>query len=505
MFAPRHLKRIAVGIRCLGPHSKPATLQVSNFNSLTSRSDSEIPTPVYGLSRLEIRLDPTTAVRIGETLDAESLLGNTGYGSVVGVTTQPIRPRQYNTQEPADSCETTLPHNVEIAPSSSQPTIYVTTNQTRRSRQRHKRSNQTRPAKGHVYESFLQSRTQIQFARQPSGAGEHYLLQQRTSPQMVLGQGKIDPFDSFPIKMRPYTHSLIAYYTALCAFAFPKEVDGLTQIHTKWIPLSLFSIRLLSDCIRLLSEEIDNLKQEVSDMMFATIITMGLIEVTCMGDHARYLNHMRGLNEMVKIRGGMHKSNNRLGDYLKRKIIWANQLGGRFLASDAEEENPLAMSQQHQHLSYTSLLVLKSIRFLTISHETINTLPSDTTKNDYRATCSGVQNQLETLFPKFTVPSLEKYCIYAASAYVDLVLLHTPGKELIPSKLNADFRGLMMHSPQEPNENEDILRWISAPAAGSVSGGQAVNLKASLIDKFNRALEWLEACAVYDGIERGKM
>jgi hypothetical protein len=40
------------------------------------------------------------------------------------------------------------------------------------------------------------------------------------------------------------------------------------------------AIRLLSDCTKLLSEEIDNPNREISDMMIVTVINIGVIEVS---------------------------------------------------------------------------------------------------------------------------------------------------------------------------------------------------------------------------------
>jgi len=131
----------------------------------------------------------------------------------------------------------------------------------------------------------------------------------------------------------------------------------------------------------------------------------------------------------------------------------ANQLGGRFLGSDAQEEKLPATNHEHKDLSYNmksslgpSLLfqdlmeILKSIRFLTVAQPAIDTPTTDTTNNDYRATCLRIQHQLETLYLKTTVTSLENYCMYAASSYIDQVLLNTPGEKLIPSKLNGNFQ-----------------------------------------------------------------
>lgn len=41
-----------------------------------------------------------------------------------------------------------------------------------------------------------------------------YLHQQPIAPQTVLSEGRIDPFDSYPVTMQPYMHQLVDYCTS---------------------------------------------------------------------------------------------------------------------------------------------------------------------------------------------------------------------------------------------------------------------------------------------------
>jgi len=209
------------------------------------------------LRRLKIRMDPTEPVGVSENLNVEPLLRNAHYDNITGVTTQSIHSRQHDMQEePTDSRESTLSQGTKRAYASSQPIVHVPAKHTKRPRKRPKRLNKTKALERPFYGSF-NSQSRIQLARGT------YLHQHRTSPQLVLGQGKADPFDSFPVKMQTYTHGLVDYCriiffrpsfafhfwshqrerfltfdidTAICSNAFPKEADGFTHSHTNWVP-----------------------------------------------------------------------------------------------------------------------------------------------------------------------------------------------------------------------------------------------------------------------------
>jgi hypothetical protein len=54
--------------------------------------------------------------------------------------------------------------------------------------------------------------------------GEDYLRQPKISPKTILGAGRIDPFNSYPIdsvEMQPYMHGLVDYRKSLCLIHKP--------------------------------------------------------------------------------------------------------------------------------------------------------------------------------------------------------------------------------------------------------------------------------------------
>jgi hypothetical protein len=149
-----------------------------------------------------------------------------------------------------------------------------------------------------------------------------------------------------------------------------------------------------------------------------------------------------------------------------------------------EEDSPgnSSASPGSASISHPFLEILKSIRSLTGART-----------NDFRATCSRVQYQLETLQSKVVGSALEGPCILAAFVYVDLVLLQTPPEIVSKSKVNGQLQQAMMQSrtTRDLKENEDILMWISATAAAAAGGSTSIQ-KALLVDKFNKVLARLE-------------
>lgn len=136
--------------------------------------------------------------------------------------------------------------------------------------------------------------------------------------------------------------------------------------------------------------------------------------------------------------------------------------------------------------------ILQSIRFLTTTHvvaNTTNAVPSD----DFRATCSIVQDQLEQLLSKTAPSILEDCCILAAIIYINLILLDTPTMDIIKSKVTRQLHEMIIpvRRAVELKENGDIVTWVSATA--SAIFGSRNSQKACIIDKFKVALALLEA------------
>lgn len=136
--------------------------------------------------------------------------------------------------------------------------------------------------------------------------------------------------------------------------------------------------------------------------------------------------------------------------------------------------------------------ILKSIRFLTTTHIVANpthVVPPE----DFRASCSIVQYQLEQLLAKTAPSILEDCCILAAIIYINLILLDTPSVELIKSKVTRQLHEMIipLRRAIELKENGDIVTWVSTTA--SAIFGSRNNQKVGIIDKFKVALAVLEA------------
>jgi len=160
--------------------------------------------------RLEIMPESTAAVAPNADVTPSAHLTDSDEGSIVGSALLSTPAGEDDTQERLETYESTLLHLIDSAASSSQASIPVTTNHDGQSRQLCKLSSRTAVHESQVH-GYPKSQAQNQLSRQPPSAGWQHLRQQRASPQILLGQWKFDPFDSFPIKMHTHTHNLVAY------------------------------------------------------------------------------------------------------------------------------------------------------------------------------------------------------------------------------------------------------------------------------------------------------
>ncbi|KAE9365587.1 hypothetical protein N431DRAFT_102171 [Stipitochalara longipes BDJ] len=173
----------------------------------------------------------------------------------------------------------------------------------------------------------------------------------------VLGTGRIDPFRSYPIEADRYEHQLADHYASICCQAFPTEKEtGYSRLLTKWIPLCMTNemafksllfgaeihsrgitggfawspraIRLSMESCALLRKEIEKPNPVISDAMIATVINLSVVELSYGGQRSKYDNHMSGLEQMIRLRGGVE--NLESNGYMKGMVIWANQIGGRY-------------------------------------------------------------------------------------------------------------------------------------------------------------------------------
>ncbi|KAH8767631.1 hypothetical protein BGZ57DRAFT_930098 [Hyaloscypha finlandica] len=321
--------------------------------------------------------------------------------------------------------------------------------------------------------------------------GEDFLRQLQISPKTILGAGRIDPLNSYPIdsaEMQPYMHGLVDYHAFICDSGMPKDPDTGAYIHTKWLQLCMQNQMAFKSML---------LAAEMSLRGHQGLTPWELL----WGERSTYRNHLKGLKEMANFRGGLDQ----IPRPVKLIIIWIDQIGmdtilpspdnGTTFTTFPEQEAAFATSSTSEGsmLKSSKLVeILKSIRFLTTTHIVAiptNVVPSE----DFRASCSIVQYQLEQLLAKTAPSILEDSCILAAIIYIDLILLDTPSVELIKTKVTRQLHEMIipLRRAIELKENGDIVTWVSATA--SAIFGSRNNQKVGIIDKFKMALAVLEA------------
>ncbi|KAE9368891.1 hypothetical protein N431DRAFT_347981 [Stipitochalara longipes BDJ] len=426
--------------------------------------------------------------------------------------------------------EVTDPLEAETSPSSSQHFVKLSPYQ--RGQQRPSRKRHNTELNLQVYK-YLKSQTQ-QLPQKKRGSGEEDQGRPLVSPRTILGEGRVDPFDIYPIKMQPYMHYLVDHYASVCAWGMPKTPNaGFTYIHTKWVPLcmdnqmpfksmllagetslrghqgldpwSLCALSLVSDCVTLLNNELNKPEPKVSDVMFATVVNIAAIELIW-GNRSNYDNHLRGLKEIVRIRGGLDDPG--ISSYVRINIIWLNQLGLDNSLPVSDDQCMLMPPMEQVILSNTSsncsssvshelINILKSICSLTIT-KVVPYLKHTPISGEFRARCSDIQHQLQSLPSKTDLSNLGSSCMFAAFVYVDLILLHTHSTVVTQSEVARQLHHTIMQwrSAREMNENGELWNWISATA--SATFGVNNRQKAALVEKFNIAVMGLEHRRNYD-------
>ncbi|KAF2815865.1 uncharacterized protein BDZ99DRAFT_514505 [Mytilinidion resinicola] len=142
-----------------------------------------------------------------------------------------------------------------------------------------------------------------------------------------------DPFDSFPLKMQPHMHELLyLYVSAASPYLYPIEAHyGLNPTSTHWVPLALTDPALLSSllfsseqfsakvhgrlvpssalshltqAVRILNERLQSLVEEIGDSTIAAVAGLALTEQAS-GRQENWRIHMKGIERMVEMRGGL--------------------------------------------------------------------------------------------------------------------------------------------------------------------------------------------------------
>lgn len=188
-----------------------------------------------------------------------------------------------------------------------------------------------------------------------------------------------DPFDSFPIEMQPHMHDLLCLYTSAAAdYLYPIEAYwGFNPTQKIWVPLALTDPALLSSilfssqqfeakmngrkerpsainhmmqAIRALNQRLQDPLREISDSTIAAVAGLALTEQSS-GRQENWRVHMRGIERMVEMRGGMStfKHNLILYDKLCRADICGSiySLSKPYLQMDRRAQQPQALQVCH--------------------------------------------------------------------------------------------------------------------------------------------------------------
>ena len=154
-------------------------------------------------------------------------------------------------------------------------------------------------------------------------------------------------------------------------------------------------------------------------------------------------------------------------------------------------------SPAHLPISNDLLEILKSIQSLTVVHKPLNVGFKEAITSDFRKTCGGIQRQLRSLYPKAsTISKLERLCNLAARSYIDIILLHSPGRiNDVTQELHQALTEV--HNSEEEKENDDIIKWVFGMVAAELAiGSQNSNNKAILVDELNKIIFRLEGLSI---------
>jgi hypothetical protein len=90
--------------------------------------------------------------------------------------------------------------------------------------------------------------------------------------------------------------------------------------------------------------------------------------------------------------------------------------------------------------------------------------------------------------------SIEESCIYSALVYVDKMLLNAPGKKVFMSTAGKQLQHAIMQprSAQEPEDNKEVLDWISTIVPLVHFFDDSLSQRANLVNKFNALVTRLD-------------
>ncbi|PMD43826.1 hypothetical protein L207DRAFT_266434 [Hyaloscypha variabilis F] len=193
--------------------------------------------------------------------------------------------------------------------------------------------------------------------------------QRQISPRTILGEGRVDPFESYPVKADIHVHRLVDYCAqvgrqiATAAQIEEGKISRRNRLLTEWLPLTMKNemsfCSLLTTCevslqhcsgnfpwtplalqlslksILLLRNEMSKPRKEVSDAMIAAVISMAAQEIILNSSPEKLRIHVNGLEQLVRSRGGITSLEGIMGD----QIAWVKQASGLLLANTVMGEN----------------------------------------------------------------------------------------------------------------------------------------------------------------------
>ncbi|KAI5459660.1 hypothetical protein BGZ63DRAFT_388459 [Mariannaea sp. PMI_226] len=195
----------------------------------------------------------------------------------------------------------------------------------------------------------------------PPGAQLQLQLQlhppERLTLDYHLGGGRVDPFKSYPRTWKPFIPALVDHYLVHMAVDIPEldQPGNKGLLRSSWFPLVMSDaatfqtilllsasnsvsnnrvpdtgyeiLQLKSDAITFINAAFSNEQRRISDAVIGAVAKMASFEAMH-GSVESYQLHMRGLQRMVSIRGGLSALG--LGGLLRRIVVWID-LNSSFL------------------------------------------------------------------------------------------------------------------------------------------------------------------------------
>lgn len=197
------------------------------------------------------------------------------------------------------------------------------------------------------------TKSQNDLLQSSSDSDSSFLLMTRN-----ISGGQMDPFWTYPVPYHPNLESSISHYVTFIAidipFIVPDTESGLLK--RAWLPLAVseptifYAMVLISathqaalnpstannlnvlalkgKVIRLIQDALNDPTKCMSDVIIGAVIKMASYEAL-FGDEAHFLAHMAGLQQMVRMRGGL--SNLGMNGLLERLILWIDSNAGYHL------------------------------------------------------------------------------------------------------------------------------------------------------------------------------